>query len=282
MVFVITIVHDCPLKWCWCIAKGSVCLTFFFFWSSAWRSSRCFSWLLRFFNRVSGTRICSSVGTLLCLAKKGKVSIVCPVEDWINTSSRELQLRRCILGLEHRLDEMNLIGETGTFATKLPSTEVKAFCNRTNAFHPTRPQAMLKNDTRTCSSLPWAAASMEQAIVEGRVRHWISRRKRKPSASRPHCLLQTSQSWLIGLVRSILREVSSWRWCTPVYQRFQRGGTGYTTVGHENFVSKRLGEMAYVLAVAWCFLGGILAVVVGVRCRCRCVVIIGTDFLSRC
>ncbi len=73
---------------------------------------------------------------------------------------------------------------------------------------------------------------------------------------------------------------------STVYQRFQRGGTGYTTVGHENFKSERLGEMAYVLTVAWCFLGGILAVVVGVRCRCRCrcrcVVIIGTDFLSRC
>lgn len=52
---------------------------------------------------------------------------------------------------------------------------------------------------------------------------------------------------------------------STVYQRFQRGGTGYTTVGRENFESERLGKMAYVLTVAWCFLGGILAVVVGVR-----------------
>ncbi len=53
------------------------------------------------------------------MAKKGEVSIVCPLEDGINTSSVELQLKRCILGLEHRLDEIYLIGETGTSATKL-------------------------------------------------------------------------------------------------------------------------------------------------------------------
>jgi len=39
--------------------------TFFFFSSSAERSSLAFSWLLRFFKRVSGTRIWSAVGTLL-------------------------------------------------------------------------------------------------------------------------------------------------------------------------------------------------------------------------
>ena len=39
--------------------------TFFFFSSSAERSSLAFSWLLRFFNSVSGTRIWSAVGTLL-------------------------------------------------------------------------------------------------------------------------------------------------------------------------------------------------------------------------
>ncbi len=84
--------------------------------------------------------------------RQGQYSL--PGRGLDNTSSRELQLRRCILGLEHRLDEMNLISETGTFATKLPSTEYKALRNRTNVSHPTRPQAMLKNDTRTCSSLP--------------------------------------------------------------------------------------------------------------------------------
>ena len=45
--------------------QTQVCLTFRFLSSSAERSSRCFSWLLRFFNKVSGTRIWSWVGTVL-------------------------------------------------------------------------------------------------------------------------------------------------------------------------------------------------------------------------
>jgi hypothetical protein len=40
-------------------------LTFFFFSISAVRSARSFSWDLRFFKRVSGTRMSFLVGTLL-------------------------------------------------------------------------------------------------------------------------------------------------------------------------------------------------------------------------
>ena len=51
-------------------------LTFFFFSSSAERSSRAFSWLLRFFNNVSGTRISSSVGTdLITQSVQGQHSL---------------------------------------------------------------------------------------------------------------------------------------------------------------------------------------------------------------
>lgn len=65
----------------------------------------------------------------------------------------ELQLRHCIHGQEHRLDEMNLISESGTVATKPSSTEDPGFWRSHHASHPTRPQAKLENDTRTYSSL---------------------------------------------------------------------------------------------------------------------------------
>ena len=43
---------------------------------------------------------------------------------------------------------MDLIGETGAIASESPSNEVETFRNRTNASHPTRPQAKLENNTR--------------------------------------------------------------------------------------------------------------------------------------
>ena len=65
--------------------------TFFFFSSSAVRSCLAFSWLLRFFKRVSGTRICSAVGTVL-----SQVSLVSRIHCMEKSAEWELQLKRIL------------------------------------------------------------------------------------------------------------------------------------------------------------------------------------------
>ena len=59
-----------------------------------------------------------------------------------------MQLKRCILELEHELDEMNLTGETEMAATKPASAEVEAIRDQFNTSRPTRPQVKLEKNTR--------------------------------------------------------------------------------------------------------------------------------------
>ena len=83
-------------------------LTFFLFSSSAMLFSRDFSCALRFFNRVSGTRICSLVATLLKIAKD-RVSMACSYERKLAES--ELQPEVHSRDNYTKLDGMYLIGE---------------------------------------------------------------------------------------------------------------------------------------------------------------------------
>lgn len=53
------------------------------------------------------------------IPKSGCVSIVCPQESRIDTPSSELQLKRGILGLENRLDDIDLISEYRQSTTRL-------------------------------------------------------------------------------------------------------------------------------------------------------------------
>ena len=90
------------------------------------------------------------------------------MKERINTPSSELQLKRGILGLEHRLDEMDLISETSQPVTWLCfHEEADSFWHDDHCPHPTRPQAKLE---KICTHL---LRSKRHHRALGRAEHCI-------------------------------------------------------------------------------------------------------------
>lgn len=180
------------------------------------------------------------------------------------TPSTEVQLQCGILNMEHRLDAMNLIGETHQSGTwSAASRAYQAFRTPNSQSHPTTPRAELKKYACTCSNLRHSVASTMQATGQTiECSNSISRRRANLQPQNPKLSLSDTVKDNVTRLSSWTNRAGAETLFARVQQLQQAGPELYLQPPHLNQLERKDG-FAYVC------LGGILTSKGEAACRGR-------------